>query len=519
MAAAVFFCMGVTSSGALAEDSPLLNQSIQHYQFQDFIEAEKGFRQIIKADPDNIIAHYYLGLSLYQTGKAADALPHLEKAAKSENPPKEIQSTLANAYLAAGKPEKALPYYSKKYKTSPNNENVAFQYASALQATGKATEASAIFRQLIRQKGKYVDASRFQLGSIYSGYSAYVSAVDMFRAVDPGSPYGKGAKTYIDALSPMTRPFHIYLSAEGFYNDNPASSNSTILGTASTASGGSHGETLIGMISSRALELGDRLQARLSYLYYGIFYTKDFAKDSDFIGHFINPSLTYFLTTKDKIKLKGEVQFLYFNQQKLSENYGATVTATHRFKGDHTANLHVAYLNKSYNAGYNSGGTITSLKYLNAQNISAGFGATVIASPNWAGRLKIDYTFSDERTRGHADAILAAKARDSRNRGNTIEVGLTLPLTGILSRVAIMGNASYSHKDYLNAQSGNIYADVTGKNITAITRTWGAKAQVRLWKKINLNAIAGVEKSISRSQTTSLSYETNRYYGQLTAYY
>jgi len=520
IAAAVLFCFGLSNNIAMAEDASLLDQSIQHYQFQDFEAAEKGFRQIIKAEPDNTLANYYLGQSLYQTDKAVDALPYLEKAAQSENSPEDIQETLAGAYTAAGKPGKALPYYSKKYKTSPDNEDVAFQYASSLQASGKETEASVIFRKLIEQKGSYLDASRFQLGTIHSGYSAYVSAVDVFKTVDPGSPYGEAAKAYIDALSPMTKPFNVYLSAEGFYNDNPASDSSTLTGAAGAASGGSQGMTFIGMVSTRALELGDRLQAKLGYLYYGSFYKKDFAKDSNFVGHFVNPSLTYFFNTKNRVELKGDIQFFYFNQQKLGRNYGATVTATHDFEAGHSANLHAAYLNKNHNANYNSDGTITSLEYLDAHNLSAGFGGTVIASPNWEGSLEFDYTLTDARTKSHADVTLNDKANDSRNRDHTVSADLTLPLPGILSRISIMGNGSYSYTDYLNAQSGNAYDDVAvGSNITAITRTWGAKAQIQLWKKISLNAIGGFEKSISRSHTSSLTSENNRFYGQLTAYY
>lgn len=520
IAAAALFCMGITSSKILAEESSLLNQSIEHFQFQDFEAAEKGFRQVIKSEPDNISAHYYLGLSLYQAGKAADALPHLEKVARSKNPPEGIGKRLAGAYLAAGKAEKALPYYSEKYKESPDNEDIAFKYASSLQAAGREAEAAVIFRLLIDQKGKYVDASRYQLGTIHYGYSAYVSAVEMFESVDPGSPYGKAAKSYIGALAPMTRPFNVYLSTQGFYNDNPRSSSSTLLGSTDTNEGGSQGMVITGMVSSRALELGNRLQAKLAYLYYGTFYQKDFAKDSNFVGHFVNPSLTYFLTTKDKFELKGDVQFFYYNQQELSKNYGATVTATHNFEAGHSANVHVAYLNKNHAANYLSGTTTTSLEYLDANNISAGVGGTVIASPEWAGSLTVDYTISDERNKSQADATLNQKARDSRSRGHLISADMTLPLTGMLSRISIMGNASYSYTDYLNGQSGNVYNDVAvGSNITSITKTWGAKVQVLICKKISLKASGGFKKSISRSHTSSLTYESSRYYGQLTAYY
>jgi len=520
IAAVALLCMGIASSKVLAEDSSLLNQSIEHFQFQDFEAAEKGFRQVIKSDPDNITAHYYLGLSLYQAGKAADALPHLEKVAGSKNPPKGVGKRLAGAYLAAGKPEKALPYYSEQFKASPDNEDIAFKYASSLQAAGREAEAAVIFRWLIDQKGKYTDASRYQLGTIHYGYSAYVSAVDMFESVDPASPYGKAANSYIGALSPMTRPFNVYLSTQGLYNDNPASSSSSLLGGAGTNQGGSQGMVITGMVSSRALEISNRLQAKLAYLYYGTFYKKDFAKNSNFVGHFVNPSLTYSLTTKDKVELKGDVQFFYYNQQKLGKNYGATVTATHNFEAGHSANLHVAYLNKNHNANYLSGATATSLEYLDADNISAGVGGTVIASPDWAGSLTMDYTITDERNKSHADTTLNQKARDSRSRGHLISANLTLPLTGMLSRISIMGNASYSYTDYLNAQSGNVYADVPiGSNITDITKTWGAKVQVLLCKEISLKAIGGFKKSISRSHTSSLTYESSRYYGQLTAYY
>ena len=234
------------------------------------------------------------------------------------------------------------------------------------------------------------------------------------------------------------------------------------------------------------------------------------------------PRLPISFTAKDKVELKGDIQFFYFNQQKLAKNYGATVTATHNFESGHSANLHAAYLNKNHNANYMSGTppTLSSLEYLDAHNINAGFGGTVIASPDWAGSLAIDYTATDDRTKSFADANLNSKARDSRSRDHAIRVDLTLPLPGILSRVSVMGNAGYSHKDYLNAQSGVTYTDVAaGSKVTSRTNTWGAKVQVQLWKKISLNAIGGIEKSISRSQTNSLSYETNRYYGQLTAYY
>lgn len=515
---AVMFCCLSFSGNALAADSSLLQQAIEHYQFQDFESAEKGLMQVLQSEPDNPTAHYYLGLALHQNGKAAEAVPHLEKAAQSDNPPEGIRQTLANAYLSAGQPEKALPYFQEQHQASPDDEAIAFQYASALQSAGREGESSAIYRSLIEKNGDYASGSRYQLGSTLTEFGAYSSAVEMFKAIDPKSAYGEAAKMYIEALNPVTRPLNTYASVEYFYNDNPASSSSTLTGTTTTG-GGSLGATFIAQVSTRAHQINDRLQAKLSYLYYGTFYAKTAAKDSDFVGHFINPSLNYHITAQDTIEIKGDVQFFYFNQQKLGTNYGGTITGTHNYKAGHSTNVHAGIISKSHNSNYNIGGAIISLKYLDGLTWSAGAGGTFTPSSDWGGNLSVDYTFNDEHTKSNADATVNAKASDSRAREHSMKADLTLPLTGMLSRISVIGNVSYSYKSYLNSQSGNLYDDVTGSKITFASLTWGAKLQAALWKKYNLNLVAGLEKNKSRSHTSSLTYESNRYYAQLTAYY
>lgn len=510
----------IWATGAQAEGTSLLSEAIQHYQFQDFEKAEHSLEEVLNAEPENVTAHYYLGLVLQQTGKVKDALPHLEIAARSEAPPEGIEGTLASAYMTAGEPNKALPYYRKQHQAFPDNEGITFQYASALQAAGNERESSALFQSLIARNGQYADPSRYQIGVTLSGFGAYSSAVEQFKAVDPKSPYGNAAKAYIDALAPSTKPINVYLSAEHFYNDNPSTSSATITAT-EAAGGGSLGDSFIGQVSTRGMQISDRLQAKLGYLYYGTFYAKDFAKDNNFVGHFINPSLTYHFTSKDTVNLKGDVQFYYFNQQKLSSNYGGTLTVTHNMDGGHSANLHAAYIDKTYTGSYSSGGTISTLKYLDARNWSAGIGGTVVASQGWPASLSVDYTFSDERNKSNTDATLNTKAQDSRYHDHAASVDLTLPtpLDGFFSRFSLAGNLNYSRKDYPNVQSGNVYSDVTGQKIKVRSLTWGGKLKIEIWEKISLNAVLGYEQNMSHSHTSTLTYDTNRYYGQLSAYY
>ncbi len=519
IAVIVLSCITFTPCTPAAETS-LLAQAIRDYQFQDFKKAEQILRQVLKAEPNNIMAHYYLGLVLQQTDRAREAIPHLEAAAHAKNPPQGIESALASAYKAGGQPEKSLPYYRKQHSAFPDNEGITFQYASALQAAGHEDESSALFRSIIAKGGQFADPARYQLGVTLTGLQAYTTAIEQFAAIDPKSPYGKAAKAYMDALAPTTRPFNVYLSAEHFYNDNPSTTSSTITATTATG-GGSLGTTLIGQIATRPMQLSDHFQAKLAYLYYGTFYAKAFAKDNNFVGHFINPSLIYHASAKNSLELKGDIQFYYFNQQKLSNNYGATLTGTHHVEGGHSISMHVAYIDKAYTSSYNSGGAITSLKYLDARNWSAGVSGTLIASESWPASLTVDYTFNDERNKSKTDPTLNTKAKDSRYREHATSVELTLPspFAGFFSRFSLAGNMSFSQKDYLNAQSGNVYTDVTGQKMKARSLVWGGKLKFDIWKKFNLNAVIGYEQEMAHSHTSTLTYDTNRYFGQLSAYY
>lgn len=525
-ALALALALGCASS-ASADTAALLNQAVQDYQFQDFKEAKSKLQQVLKAEPDNMMAHYYMGLVLQQTGEVKEAVHHLEIVAKSDVAPEGIEGELAAAYLAAGQPQQALPYYRRHYQANPEDETVAFQYASSLQGIGDNDAAAAIYRKLIKAKGQYTDAARFQLGQIMSSRGAYVSAVDLMRAINPQSPYGGVASSYIEALAPMTRPISIYASAEYFHNSNPSSASARTTQAAGVA-GSSHGLTLIGSIGTRAWEMSDRAQAKLSYLYYATFYTKDFAKDNNFVGHFINPLFSYHPNASTKIDLKGEAQFFYFNQQRLSSNFGGTLTGTWTRESGQSANLHGGYLKKLYTGTYvSTGGALpTTLRYLDANSWSMGAGATLLASAwgerwaDWGGNLLLDYTFTDERTlNANAAGDLGIQARDSRYRQHALNADVTVPLTGILSRLSILGTVNYLYQDYLNTQSSLTYASAAGSQIKAISLTGNVKLQALLWKKLGLNLAVGIERSRSRSLADTLNYEANRYFGQLSGAY
>jgi len=521
MSTRVSFALVITGllwvvSPAMADTSTILNAAIDDYQHQKLDASRQKLNEVLKNDPENIYAHYYLGIVLYQKGKNDKAIVHLEKVANSPKPLEGVEGVLAGAYLAAGHAEKALPYFTKAYQANPDDETTAFQYASSLQGVGKLKDAKKIYKQLVESKGEYADPARYQLGQMLAQQGSPVAATRLFRAINPHSPYAGAAQSYLKALEPSTKPFSVYASAEYFYNNNPGSASANLIQGAITG-GGSQGVTLLGVVSTRNYELTDKFKGKLSYMYYGTFHQQDLAKDNDFVGHFINPVLSYKLTPSINLDMKGEIQFFFFNQQMLSTNLGTVFTATWTNPEGQSLGAHFGFLQKFYTGNYlGTGAPATSLEYLDAKTWSAGLGATLVV-PGWGASIQTDYTFNNELTDKTSDPQLGAKALDSRFIEHAISVDVTIPLPGILSRFSILGNLNYSYKDYLNQQSGQVYPSVTGQNIKVILLTRGVKAQVLVWEKFGLTLAGGAERTTSHSLASEVTYESNKYYGQLSA--
>ncbi|MDX8389023.1 MAG: tetratricopeptide repeat protein [Mariprofundaceae bacterium] len=514
----VGFALSMMCAGlpATAFSTTLLEQAIEDYNFQDYDVAREKFEEVLATEPNNISAHYYLGVLFKHQGALDKAIEHLEIVAAVSPKPEGVDKALAEAYMAAKAYEKGLPFYRQQYQSNPDNEVDALQYGKALQQSGEDDMAVEVYQALIEGGGKYADPARYQLGQIYSTKQAYVTAVELFRAIDPTSPFGGVASSYIDALSPMTRPVSFYLSGEYFHNTNPSSTSASLINQGDTGSA-SNGATIMGSVSSRGMEIGDRFTGKLSYLYYGTFYSDEEAKTNDFYGHFFNPMLSYLPSNRLKIDLKGDVQIFNYNRQKLSDNLGATLTATWKLDHGRSINVSGSYLNKRYSTTYQADAeTNISLAYLDAANISVGVG-TVLAMQGWNGSLKLGYKFGDERVSNEGDIELGSKASDSRYREHAIRADASQSFSGMFSRLTLMANLGLTYKNYLNEQSGQTYPDAAGELVNARTLSAGVRLQGLIWKAAALNLAMGAERTRSYSTADSLDYVSNRYFAQLTS--
>ena len=469
-----------------------MDEAVQDYQFQDFNIAKDKFETLLKDEPKNVSIHYYLGLTYQQLKQYDLALKHLEFAAQSDTPPEGIEKDLADLYLQSGYPEKAEPYYREAYMKKHNDGAAAMKYASILEKLGKTSKAKVIYQTFATQDGVYRNEALYHLGSIYSDYGSYSLAVKSFREVSPNSAYHDGATEYIGALEPATKA-SIYISAEGFYESNPdATSSSALAGTvgAVTRVRGSMGTTIIAKLDTPKLEINEHWRLGLGYLYYGTFYNKQFAKSNNFVGHFLTPMIHWQVSPSFGVELQADLQKFNFSQQRLSDNYGGTLTLKKQIT-DGEVSLAISGIEKKYNEAFNSAGTVVSLAYLNATSLNSTLSISKDIGKN---ALNASYSFAAEKTHNTQTPTLHQKALDSAYVQHTVAVADTI---AIRESLGLLLSASFARKDYINTQTGQAFASVANKKFHVNTTMLNTSLNYAVTDKISMEVGAEYTKNTS----------------------
>jgi 2-polyprenyl-3-methyl-5-hydroxy-6-metoxy-1,4-benzoquinol methylase/tetratricopeptide (TPR) repeat protein len=95
----------VTSAGSVVD---LFRAAVAYHQAGAFTEAERLYRQMLTAFPDNADLHGRLGAVLMLQGKTSPAIPHLERAVTLKPDLFEAHGNLGQSYMAAGMVEQAV---------------------------------------------------------------------------------------------------------------------------------------------------------------------------------------------------------------------------------------------------------------------------------------------------------------------------------------------------------------------------------------------------------------------------
>jgi tetratricopeptide (TPR) repeat protein len=122
-------CIGFS---ALAQNpnatNDLIKQGVDLHNQGKYADAIDKFNEALKADPENVYAHYELAFSLYSSKKPKEAIPHLEKAVKADKKDLAVAacSLLASIYDDDAQHQKAIDTYKAAIAINPDYPQIFY---------------------------------------------------------------------------------------------------------------------------------------------------------------------------------------------------------------------------------------------------------------------------------------------------------------------------------------------------------------------------------------------------------
>ncbi len=173
--------------------------TLNRQQEGDDREAQQILQRVVSADPQNLRAHYSLGLVLLNDGRAADALPHFASVADRDPDDAYPQYYVGQAKFQTGDSAGALAAYERALALSPRLRSAAYGSFQALQRLGRTDEAG---RMLDRFRTLETDPRSEVVEFKYTRMGPLANAVAIDAAPPPGAA-SRPAGPVFDAAAPL----------------------------------------------------------------------------------------------------------------------------------------------------------------------------------------------------------------------------------------------------------------------------------------------------------------------------
>jgi tetratricopeptide (TPR) repeat protein len=173
--------------------------TLNRQQEGDDRDAQQILQRVLSADPQNLRAHYSLGLVLLNDGRAADALPHFTTVAARNPNDAYAAYYVGQAKFQTGDVAGALAAYERALALSPRLRSAAYGSFQALQRLGRGEEAGRVlerFRALETDpRSEVVEFKYTRMGPL-----ANAAAID---APPPDRPPQRPAGPVFAAAAPL----------------------------------------------------------------------------------------------------------------------------------------------------------------------------------------------------------------------------------------------------------------------------------------------------------------------------
>ncbi|KAA0592546.1 tetratricopeptide (TPR) repeat protein [Azospirillum lipoferum] len=172
----------------MAKHTNMLAQAVAHHQAGRPAEAERGYREVLAADPRNADALHLLGVLALQSGRAEEAVTLIGKALAQAKGVADYWDNLGSALSAAGRPDDAAQAHRNATILDPQGAQRRHNMGNALAALGRHDEAQRAFATALALKPDYAKAW-YNLGNghaVRHRYADAVTALDRAVRLAPG---------------------------------------------------------------------------------------------------------------------------------------------------------------------------------------------------------------------------------------------------------------------------------------------------------------------------------------------
>lgn len=159
-------CAGMNTSGG-QDSQPFATQAKQYLDQQRNDEAISAYREAIRGDPQNAVAHYGLGVAYSRTGADDQAIAAYREAVR-------LQPTNVDAYYGLGVAaerkaydDEAITAFREVIRRRPDDAMAYYGLGVASERQGQDEQAINAYREAIRLNPSLADA-HYHLGMIYA---------------------------------------------------------------------------------------------------------------------------------------------------------------------------------------------------------------------------------------------------------------------------------------------------------------------------------------------------------------
>ena len=154
--------------------------ALENQKNNNFGEAIKNYKKVLKTEPDHFIALFNSGLIFSKSKKYKSAIKCFERAVKIKPDNANCYNNLGNAYKDQGKLKESKIYYEKTIKIEPRHANAHYNLGSLYFAKNNIPKAEEYYQIAINLNPTHLNAL-FGLGLIFNQKEEIEKSIEVFN--------------------------------------------------------------------------------------------------------------------------------------------------------------------------------------------------------------------------------------------------------------------------------------------------------------------------------------------------